>query len=158
MYLFHETNNTKLHWPSLMSQAQTKKGQSGIMRLLRRKRTTSSSSDADDDLPRTPTSPKSSPRMYGTPLIGKIPLTPLTKTSPRSEQRASWGRDQLIGGKYDVTSKDKSVLERISHRAHRHGARVRKPHEVMSVKDSIYMSMALVMCVHTRFCCSILCC
>jgi hypothetical protein len=111
-------------------RAQTKKGQSDIMRLLRRKRTTSSSSDADDDLPRTPTSPKSSPRMYGTPLIGKIPLTPLTKTSPRSEQRASWGGDQLIGGKYNVTSKDKSVLERISHRAHRHGARVRKPHEV----------------------------
>ncbi|CAI7999405.1 Electrogenic sodium bicarbonate cotransporter 4 [Geodia barretti] len=68
--------------------------------------------------------------MYRIPLIGKIPLTPLTKTSPRSEQRASWGGDQLIGGKYDVTSKDKSVLERISHRAHRHGARVRKPHEV----------------------------
>ena len=122
----------------MMSQAQTKMGQNDIIRLLRRKRTPSSSSDVDDDPPRTATSPKSSPRMYGIPLIGKIPLTPLTKTSPRSEQRASWGGDQLIGGKYDVTSKDKSVLERISHRAHRHGARVRKPHEVMSVKDLEY--------------------
>ena len=100
------------------------------MKLLRRKRTTSSSSD--DDTPRTPTTPmeKSSPsRGYGFPRIGKIPLTPLSKASPKGDRR-SWTSDQLIDGKYDVTSKDKSVLERISQRVHRRGARVRKPHEV----------------------------
>ena len=116
-------------------QAQTKKGQSDILRLLRRKRTTSSSSDADEDRPPpTPTSPS-----RGIPLIGKIPLTPLSKTQPMSERRTSWGGDQLIGGKYDVTSKDKSVLERISHRAHRHGARVRKPHEVRFLNGRVVL-------------------
>ena len=107
-----------------------KRGQNDIMRLLRRKRNTSSSSD--DDTPRTPSTPqeKNSPsRGYGFPRIGKIPLTPLSKSSPKGDRR-SWTGDQLIDGKYDVTSKDKSVLERISQRVHKRGSRVRKPHEV----------------------------
>ena len=110
--------------------SEVRKGQNDIIRLLKRKRTTSSSSD--DDPPRTPSTPidKPSPsRTYGIPLIGKIPLTPLSKASPKTDRR-SWTGDQLIGGKYDVTSKDKSVLERISQRVHCRGSRVRKPHEV----------------------------
>ena len=123
------------------------------MRLLRRKRTTSSSSDADDDIPRTPTSPleKTSPsRGRGLPLIGKIPLTPLSKTSPKSEGRSWDGGSTLIDGKYDVTSKDKSVLERISHRAHRHGARVRKPHEVCLPK--ILVTYPILYCMSGCMC------
>lgn len=110
---------------------EIKKGQSDIMRLLRRKRTMSGSSD--EDTPRTPTTPVEKPSPMRTqviPRIGKIPLTPLSKASPKTDRR-SWGGNELIDGKYSVTSKDKSVLERISQRVHRRGARVRKPHEVI---------------------------
>ena len=118
--------HTRVH----IQMSESKRGQGDIMRLLRRKRTTSSSSDNDDpNSPQTPSTPTEKSRGPVFPKIGKIPLTPLSKASPKSDRR-SWTSDRLIDGKYDVTSKDKSVLERISQRVHRRGSRIRKPHEV----------------------------
>lgn len=121
--------HTHIHMQEYVDEV--KKGQSDIMRLLRRKRTMSSSSEDETSTSSSPPREKSSAvRTHVFPRIGKVPLTPLSKGSPKTDQR-SWGGDELIDGKYNVTSKDKSVLERISQRAHRRGARVRKPHEVL---------------------------
>lgn len=122
--------HTHIHMQEYIDEV--KKGQSDIMRLLRRKRTMSSSSEDEASTSSSPPREKKPPpmRTHVFPRIGKVPLTPLSKGSPKTDQR-SWGGDELIDGKYNVTSKDKSVLERLSQRAHRRGARVRKPHEVL---------------------------